>query len=643
MFFYEIWVRSSKYHSLQPLTYFCSRSLGAGTIVKVPLQNSIVMGFVLKKVERPKFKTKEIAFVFDLPSLPLKSIELAKWLISYYPASLGVITKQFLPPNIHPNYKFEDSYDKTTKTLVLPKLNNDQSKILAKITKPDTYLLYGITGSGKTRIYQELAINSIKNNKSVIILTPEISLTSQLWESFNHILQKPVFLVHSRLTTKEKELIWLKCLTSSEPFVLIGPRSALFYPVCNLGLIVLDEFHDSSYKEGQYPKYQTTRVAAYLSKLHRATLIMGSATPLIADYYFAKSLDKPILNLMSLAKGSLNYTPQSSLVDLKDRSNFTRSSLISDQLIASINMSLSNKEQALIYLNRRGTARLIFCENCGWEELCVNCNLPLTYHADKKYLICHSCGYTTKNIPTSCPVCNYTSVIFKTAGTKALDEELRTLFKDKVIYRFDSDNLKSEAIQNNYQKIISGEVDIIVGTQLIAKGFDFPLLSTVGIIQADTGLYLPDFSSREKSFELISQVLGRANRGHLEGRIVIQSYNPNSNILKYALNQNYKSFYKEELKERELYNFPPFVYLLKLSLKRSSPKSAQYAALKLKALLLDKLELLIEGPSPAFHEKFGNKFEWQLIVKAKNRQNLIRVISLLPSGWNYDIDPTDLL
>lgn len=643
MFYYDIWVRSNRYHSKEPLTYASDKKLKVGSIVKVELQKQLVNGFISGTSTKPRFKTKSIDHVYDLPELNYNLIRLAKWLIAYYPSPIGNVTQQFIPLTL-PLEKYNLETTKNHKIRRLPNLTKDQADALEIINEADTYLLHGKTGSGKTRIYIELAKQALSEGRSAIILTPEISLTSQLYNNFNGQFGENVILVHSKQTPKERRQSWLKCLISKSPIILLGPRSALFYPLNNIGLIIIDEAHEAAYKQEQMPHYHATRVASVLSQFNGAKLIIGSATPSVNDYFMAKNKKKKIIRLDKLAKNSLVKKSNVKIIDLKDKTKFSISNLLSDQLIDSIKQSLSDNEQSLLYLNRRGTSRLIFCDNCGWESLCTNCNLPLTYHSDYHQLRCHICGYSENKIPSICPLCDNDSIIYRTIGTKAVVNEVNKLFISARVARFDTDNLKIDTVSEKYNEVKQGNVDILIGTQLLAKGLDLPRLTTLGIIQADTSLYIPDYSSEERTFQLLAQVLGRVNRGHLPGRAVIQTYNPKSNLLKQAINEDYESFYENEIAERKQFKFPPYFNLLKLTCRRATSKSAEAAANKLKDQITELgLDIIIEGPSPAFHEKFQNKFQWQIVVKTTKRNLLTDIIGVLPPNWSYDIDPTNLL
>ncbi|HUC87601.1 MAG TPA: primosomal protein N', partial [Candidatus Binatia bacterium] len=305
--------------------------------------------------------------------------------------------------------------------------------------------------------------------------------------------------------------------------------------------------------------------------------------------------------------------------------------------------ALKRHEQSLLFLNRRGTARVILCQNCGWQALCPRCDLPLTYHGDSHSCMCHICGYHEPS-PTSCPKCGSPDIIFKSIGTKAIADEAKRLFPDAVIRRYDTDNKKTDSFDLQYDSIKAGNVDIMVGTQTLAKGLDLPRLSVVGVIIADTSLYLPDYTANERTYQLLHQVLGRVGRGHIAGKAFVQSYDPTNPTIQAAVSRDWLSFYRAELQERQTFLFPPYCFLLKLTCRRASPEAAKAIATKLgDQLRAKRLRIEIVGPSPAFHEKSGGKFQWQLIIKTKQRGELLKVIDCLPSGWSYDIDPIDLL
>jgi primosomal protein N' (replication factor Y) len=645
MYYYYVWVRSARYHGSEPLTYASSERLGAGTIVEVELQKTLVLGVVTGTTTPPRFKTKPITRIYELPPIPLPLIKTVQWLQLYYPAPLGITTQQLLPAKLtdkhvdgedHPVFAAPD-------LSALPPLTDEQVAALAAMTERDTYLVHGKTGSGKTRLYIELAALTVNAGKSAIVLTPEISLTSQLATNFRAVFGERVVVLHSQQAPAERQKAWLLSLKSKEPLVIIGPRSALFSPVQKLGLIVLDESHEAAYKQEQAPQYLTGRVAAYLSQMSRASLVLGSGTPSVSDYYLALQKGKPIIELKELARAGKTVASEVVIVDRKEHDLFSRSPFMSQPLLAAVEGALSRGEQSLLYLNRRGTARLIMCENCGWQATCPHCDVPLTYHGDSHSLRCHSCNFHD-SAPSSCPTCKHPNIIYKTAGTKAIVEDVQRLFPNARVARFDTDNNKAERFEQHYEDVRDGKVDILVGTQLLAKGLDLPKLSVLGVLLADTSLYLPDFSSEERTFQLLSQVLGRIGRGHVAGKAVIQTYHPDHPILKFVLDNDYESFYASELKAREQFLFPPLCYLLKISVRRASIRAAETAAEKLKHdIETSGIKVRVEGPAPCFYERFQNKFQWQLVVKAVARTELLKVIAQLPANCSYDIDPLDLL
>lgn len=646
MYYYSVWVRSSRYHGSEPLTYGSDQNLPTGSIVEVELQKKPVLGVISGPTTKPRFQIKPVSRVYDLPVLPPHMLKLATWLKAYYPAPLGIVAQQLLPVSFSEKQLLAEIPTNDKKPLdlsKLPALTSEQTKALAEMQDKDSYLLHGKTGSGKTRLYIELATKEVNAGKSAVILTPEISLTTQLANSFRSVFGERVIVMHSQQTPSERQKAWLDCLRATRPVIVVGPRSALFSPVARLGLIVLDEAHESAYKQEQAPQYQTGRVAAYLSTLTRAKLVLGSATPSVSDYYLAEQKKKPIIELNELAAPNPHADTKVVFVDRKDHSLFSRSPHLSTELIQTIEGALKRGEQSLLYLNRRGTARLVMCENCGWQATCPHCDVPLTYHGDHHQLRCHSCSYHAK-VPGSCPTCDHPSVIFKTAGTKAIVDEVEKLFPQARVARFDTDNTRAERFEKHFEAIKEGQVDILVGTQLLAKGLDLPRLSTLGILLADTSLYLPDFSAQERTFQLITQVLGRVGRGHVAGKAIIQTYHPDHEVLLNAVKDDYQSFYQEELKSRQQYLFPPFCYLLKVSFRRATIGSAESAANKAK----DEIEhsdakVRVEGPAPSFYERFQNKYQWQLVIKATERSELIKVIAGLPPNCAYDIDPMDLL
>lgn len=646
MYYYEVWVASQRYHSDKPLTYASQTGLTAGCLVAVELQRQTVLAVVVRQVEKPAFATKEIQRQITEIPLPNTSLKLVKWLQAYYPAGLGNILQAFLPASLlnKPRYQTTTAVRSKTKTKPLPDLTDEQRVAVKTISvsKATTLLLHGETGSGKTRVYQELIRQQLAAGKSTVVLTPEIGLTPQLAASLRSALNESVMVIHSMLSPAEKRQAWLTILAADKPLTVVGTRSALLSPIKNVGLIVMDEAHDAAYKQEQAPNYQTSRLAAKLAALHGAKLLLGTATPLVADYYALQVKKLPIIRM---AKPAIRSTkpPEVTVVKLEDRQNFSKSAYLSDQLISRIVTALAHNRQSLVFLNRRGTARIVMCQSCGWQALCLNCDIALTYHGDSHSMVCHTCGRKTA-APNVCPNCSNPDIIFKGIGTKYLVNELSRLFPSSKIQRFDTDNLKSERLEHHYDSIKKGDVDILVGTQLLSKGLDLPKLSVIGVVLADTGLLIPDFTANEITYQQLTQIIGRVGRGHTAGSVVVQSYQPDNPAIQAAIRRDYRLFYEQELHERQLYGFPPFKYLLQLECRRASRKSAEAAAAKLAGELSERnSQVEIIGPSPAFHEKAGNKYRWQLVIKSGRRTHLTEIIKQLPANWSYDIDPVNLL
>lgn len=646
MYFYEVWVSSSRYHGNKPLTYHCDEKLSPGTVVVVPLQKQTVPGIIDKMVKKPSFKTQPIVRTVSLTTLPSTSLQLFEWLSSVYPAPSGSLIQLFLPSSlltINKPSKVEPLEDRIVK---LPPLTEDQSRAIDGITRAksgEPVLLHGDTGTGKTRVYIELTIQQLRQGNSVLILTPEIGLTPQLVRMFEDVFGKQVVSIHSNLTPAKRRDTWLRILESPEPLVVIGPRSALFAPIQKLGLIVVDEAHDGAYKQEQLPYYQSSWVAARLAKLHNARLVLGTATPLVTDYFTFQAKNLPIIRLTQPAIKDTHAKLVTKVIELQDQSKFSKSRWLSDILLSELSRAIGQGNQSLLFLNRRGTARVILCQQCGWQLLCPNCDLPLTYHADYHQARCHTCGFTTVP-PAECPICSGTEIVFKSIGTKLIVSEIERLLPNARVQRFDSDNLKAERLEQHYESVKDGKVDIIVGTQLLTKGLDLPRMGLVGVILADTSLYIPDYTAEERTFQILNQVIGRVGRGHLAGTVVVQSYHPDNTSINAALKKDYSTFYATELLERKAFMFPPYCYLLKLTCARASRSAAKTASDKLyRDIRTNFRGIAIIGPSPTFYEKQRGKYNWQIVVKAKRRRILLDIIAGLPANWSYDIDPTNLL
>ncbi len=647
MFYYEVLLSSPQFHGHEALTYESADKLQRGVVVCVPMRQKRYLGIVMQSAKKPSYKTKPITTVLTTQPIPDQTLEALLWLHRFYPSPLGLIAQQALPSGLLLSKAPKTPTPVTptdTAGATMPALSRQQQAAIDTIASSPkrSFLVHGDTGTGKTRLYMELAQQALKKQQSVLVITPEIGLTPQLVKGFQTYFAEEVILLHSQQTAAERRNQWLRILYANKPQIIIGPRSALFAPITQLGLIIVDEAHDQALKQDKAPRYHALRVAAKLSSLHKALFIAGSATPHVSEYWLAQQTGTPIIRIDELPIGrTIERTIQT--VNLKEKDHFAKSKNLSNQLLEAIEQALQNKQQSLVFLNRRGTARLVHCQNCGWQALCPTCDLPMTYHGDAHEMRCHTCGYHAAP-PSSCAECSSHDIVFRSIGTKSLVTELERLFPKARIKRYDTDNSKDERMEANFDAVVTGEVDIIVGTQMITKGLDLPHLSVVGIVLADTSLYLPDFSAEEQTYQILTQVIGRVGRGHNQGSVILQSYQPDSASIQAAVSGDWPAFYSDQIREREAFGFPPFYHFLKLVVNRTTSVSAQSAADQLANTIRQAgRRVEIVGPSPSFKEKFAGKYHWQLLVKAKDRQELVSICQELPNGWTADLDPLTLL
>jgi primosomal protein N' (replication factor Y) len=627
-------------------TYASETPLQPGQIVTIEVGKKELIGLVMAQVTEPTYKTKPISSVIESTPLPESLIKLALWLAEYYTTPLATVLQTVLPRGLDKTRRNRSNQEHTSKrdrtTIVF---NPDQEQAITEImqNQEGTIILQGVTGSGKTEVYKEIARRTVAAGQSVIVLVPEISLTSQIISEFLHDFPD-VIVTHSHMTEAERHMAWKQILESETPRVVIGPRSALFMPVPKLGAIIIDEAHEPSYKQEQAPRYSAIRAASVLGKYAGAKVILGSATPSITDRYLAEAAHRPIIRLDKSARSGAQASDVK-VVDMTKRESFTRHRFISNQLIESIDRNLERGKQTLIFHNRRGSASTTLCENCGWAAVCPNCFVPLVLHADTYDLTCHICGHHEK-VPTSCPVCHSADIIHKGIGTKLIETELHKLFPKANVARFDSDNKTDETVNSLYEDLYKGVIDIAIGTQVVAKGLDLPNLRTVGVIQADSGLSLPDFAASERAFQLLAQVIGRVGRDEHASEVVVQTYQPTNPAIVFGLKQDYESFYTYALETRKKGYFPPYTYLLKLTTvyktEQAAIRSAKALATELKKVLNPDVRLL--GPTPSFYERQHDTYRWQLVLKSPKREYLIDALRYVPTThWQSELDPQSLL
>ena len=644
--FYEVLVGRRFGQSEGILTYSSDVSLLAGQIVVVPLGRAEACGIVVKKVVQPDFVTKPILKILYSKPLPKHILKAIDFIAEYYLAPMDSVVNLVLPNGVVKKRRQRaESSEKTEHPREIPKipLGTAQKKALKSLQEAQeaTKLLNGVTGSGKTNIYVEEAKKALKQQKSVVLLVPEIALTGQVVRFFQEIFADQVVMIHSKQTEAERHLIFEKLLNSGEPKIVIGPRSALFAPVSDLGLIIIDEAHENTYYQENTPKYSAVRVASMMAKTLGISCILGSATPTITDYYLARERDSLIV-LSEKAKDTA-IKPEVKLIDFRKRENFSRNRYFSDSLLAAITRNLENGYQTLIFHNRRGSAPLSLCEKCGEELVCPHCFLPLTLHADTYELVCHTCGFKEK-VPMACPNCGAPDLIHKGFGTKLLEAELKKLFPKARVRRFDADNKKGESLEEIYDEVKNGEVDILVGTQVLAKGLDLPKLATVGVVQADAGLALPDFAAEERVFQLLTQVIGRVGRGHIDtAEVMIQTFRPEHPVLNYAINEDYKGFADYLLARRKKAGFPPFKYVAKCEITMKTEVTVIKKIREATRILRQTPGILVSPPLPAFHEHTARGYTWQIVIRANQRKTLVEACKKLGGSFRVTLDPPSLL
>ncbi len=441
------------------------------------------------------------------------------------------------------------------------------------------------------------------------------------------------------LLTKNGKYATMESCTA-EPLVIIGPRSALLTPVQNLGQIIIDEAHEGAYYQENAPRYSALRLASFIAGKLKIPCLLGSATPNLVDYHLAKTKNS-LVELTQKAKNTA-VKPRFTIVDLKNRDLFYKNRYLSNPLISAIDKNLANHHQTLIFHNRRGSAPLTICEDCGWQALCPICYLPMTLHADGYILTCHICGHEEK-VPSSCPNCHHAGIIHKGFGTKLLETELQHLFPEAKIARFDGDNKKGGDLASLYHEVKAGAIDILIGTQTLARGLDLPHLATVGVVQADAGLALPDFAAEERTFQLLAQVFGRVGRGHLDqANVIIQTYQPDHPVIQTAIEADFPRFADYLIKKRRAQSLPPFYYLARLAITYKTEKTTLSKIRAAHKTLSQIKNLTVSPPTPAFHERTSRGYTWQIILKSTSRETLRHALTPF-SAHHIELDPPSLL
>lgn len=505
------------------------------------------------------------------------------------------------------------------------KLTEAQSSIVQKISetkKFEPFLLHGVTGSGKTEVYIELIDHVLREGKETVVLVPEISLTPQFLSKFRSRFGEKIAVLHSRLSNGEKYDEWRK-IVRKEVSIVIGARSAVFAPFTNIGIIILDEEHSPSYKQENRPKYHAIDIALYRAKYHNAPLVLGSATPSIESYTRAKMGIYTLLELKERVTGNL---PKVTLIDMKEEIK-NGYSLFSRELLDKIENTLKEQKQVILLLNRRGYSTVSTCSGCGYTDKCPHCEIPLVYHKSSNRMRCHYCGFTKERM-TECPSCHNPHLHFFGTGTQKLEEEVQKYFKDARVLRMDAD---ATSTKNAYENIVTafenGEYDILVGTQMIAKGLDFKNVDLVGVLSADSSLNIPDFRSAERTFCLLNQVAGRAGRASTKGEVIFQGFNMDHYSIQMASTHDYQGFYREEMRLRRLLGYPPYFNLSSIEVKSKDLELVQKESMKIAGFLQrEGKDLKILGPTPSSLPKVNDVYSFKIILKYKKKEEVKKLL-----------------
>lgn len=518
-------------------------------------------------------------------------------------------------------------------------LTEEQAKVLesVKFGKFKPYLLHGVTGSGKTLVYIRLIEKVLKQGKEAILLVPEISLTPQVVDIFKKRFGKTIAILHSGLSNGEKYDEWRK-IERKEVSIVIGARSAIFAPFTNLGIIIIDEEHSNTYKQDNVPRYNAIDVALRRGKTYNIPVVLGSATPSVESYTRAKA---GIYELLVMKNRVNKKMPKVYLVDMKDE--FKKGNRVfSDIFKEKMNDRLSKNEQVLVLLNRRGYSTVITCKECGFTHKCPNCDIPLTYHKNGNIMKCHYCDYKVPRL-LECPKCHSKNINSLGMGTEKLESLIKEEFKDAKVIRMDQDTTRNKGA---HKRIIDdfkeGKYNVLVGTQMIAKGLDFPKVTLVCVVNGDATLNIPDFRSSERTYELLSQVSGRAGRDKLDGEVIIQGFNVSHYSIVYAKNNDYESFYNEEMKIRKVLKYPPYYNLCLIKVSGKNYDEVYNEASKITTYLKSNLNNIVLGPASASMPKINNIYYVQIIIKFKNTKEILSYLEFIREHYkkkiNVDID-----
>ncbi len=636
-----------------------------GEFVDIPLRKGKSRGLIWQITEQqPAYKTKAIfQKTANLPSLQDWQIALLKWLSEYYFCPLHKVLKLFVPAGFlkKKQIKISTTLETGNQIQELHQLTKIQQEALLTIqnSSQKVILLYGITGSGKTEIYCQLTAKNLQQNQQTLILVPEISLTPQTVKNFEQRFGKNIAIIHSKLKPTTKEKAW-QAIANGTTKVIIGSRSAIFAPFQNLGTIIIDEEHDDSYKQDQAPRYHAVKVAQKMTELLQLKVVLGSATPALESYYQAENGQFAKAEMLARVnqQGAL---PLVEVIDLREELRASNLSIFSRKLDQKLRQTMHLQKQAILFLNRRGAASAILCRDCGYVAKCPDCQIAFTYHSrayfeglslNKERMICHHCGLVAA-IPHTCPACQSARIRYLGLGTQRVEEEISQKFPHKKIIRADKDTTSTEEdYQTLYQSLRDQKADILIGTQMIGKGLHLPAVTLVGVMLAETTLTIPDFRSAEKTFQLLTQVAGRAGREEF-GEVIIQTYLPDHYAIQCARQHDYHQFYQQEIAFRRELNYPPFSKLIKLTIQDQDNQKAQFKT----AGLVKKMQEFHTAnfpendttlhsivSYPALIPKIRQNYRWIILLSGQNPQAFLQKFSCnfgLDDDIKIDVDPVN--
>jgi primosomal protein N' (replication factor Y) len=630
-----------------------------GHRVRVPFGKRTVTGFVYALDRGPTvLELKPIEALLDAePVLPPTLVELAGFVAAHYLVPLDEVIRAIVPPRVRAvvtrsvKRRRQSRILRQAAAVSVPEgiaLEPAQEAVRERIAialarhESDVFLLHGVTGSGKTEVYLALLEQVLADGGQGLVLVPEIALTPQTVGRFAARFPGRLAVLHSALTEAERAAEWWRIRRGEADIVIGPPRAAVFAPLPRLRLIAIDEEESSAFKQDRIPRYHAPTVARWLAERTRSVLVMGSATPSVATYAAALAGREHLLELPHRAQG--RPLPPVTIVDMRGEIAAQHFSPLSRELQTAIGGSLQRHEQSILFLNRRGLATFVLCRDCGQARECPHCSVALVYHASLGRLQCHYCG-STEPLPRRCPACNSRYIKSFGVGTERIEQEARTLFPGARVLRLDRDVMKTpDAADLVFDQMRSGEADVLVGTQLVAKGLDLPNVTTVGVVNADTSLHFPDYRSSERTFSLLTQVAGRAGRGTAASQVFIQTYTPDHPAIRHARYHDYRGFFREELEVRRAYRFPPFAELIvatyghrdEARAEREAKTAAEHLSATIALLNLGDIEVL--GPSPAFVYRLKDEFRFEVTLKGSD---LHRVADGLPRGrgWSLDVDP----